>query len=65
MRTATRAERWKIQNSKMRSRNTATNRCTRNMTADMASMTVAAIRHDSGSGGTSSKVSQKIVEAPT
>ncbi len=66
MATATRADRWKMQNSKMGSRNIKTNRCMRKTAADTASMTVAVVCHDASSWGAPlDKVSQEIDGGPS
>jgi len=49
MATETRADRWKMQNSKMGSRKMTTKRWVMKMAAEIANMTMAAIRHDAAS----------------
>jgi len=49
MATETRADRWKMQNSKMGSRKTTMKRWVMKMAAEIANMTMAAVRHDAAS----------------
>ena len=49
MTTEKRAVRWKMQNSKMGSRKLTTNLCVRKTAADITSMTIAVVRHDTAS----------------
>jgi hypothetical protein len=49
MATETRADRWKMQNSKMGSRKMTTKRWVMKMATDIVNMTIAVVRHDAAS----------------
>ena len=52
MATETRAERWKMQNSKMGSRKTTMKRWVMKIANDIVNITIAVVRHDAASWAT-------------
>jgi len=66
MTTEMRADRWKMQNSKIGSRNITMNRCVRKTTVEIASITIAVVCHDATSRGSPlDKVTQKNGRGPS